>query len=325
MRFSTFKLLKLLRSSMVKMAWLSALLLSLARFQTSIASIRSRPHGNRVAGWNPTAFEELVQTYVSWGSMPGKEMPDCSSFDMLFTGNKTWISPFAVPDGLAIFDIQKTCKLLAQNLTWHSGALTPGNYIYPFYSGSQDVQFAGFVWTAAGSASEFETFFGRKEYDFKVLSVLEPDNSDHIYLAKDSFWPEGNGEPPETVKTLVTQYASLMGGDCKKFPSLFGTENRYVAVSGDGHRYEGTEELTAYCNMLMSSWTEYVYKIDHVSYGVGTHGNEINYVAFTWMRIGLYKGEAKTQLLLTEMGIESESPVPEIRIGGAFDYFEIKP
>ena len=219
---------------------------------------------------------------------------------------------------MAVLDVEKTCKMLAQNLSWHSGSLTAGNYIYPFYRASLELKFAGFVWAAAGGASEFETFFSRQEYSFQVLSVLEPEGDGKaIYLAKDSFWPEGNGEPPAGVKTLVNQYASLMGGDCKKFPVLFDKENGYIAVSGDDIPYRGTTELISFCEVVMAQWAKYVY---HVSYGVNsTHDNEINYVAFTWMR----KGKAKTQLLLTEMGIESEAPLQELKIGGAFDYSEI--
>jgi hypothetical protein len=273
---------------------------------------------------NLSFLQKVVEAYVSWGSLPGKEHPNCSSFDELFTGNKTWISPFAVPNGLAEFDVAKTCNMLAQNLSWHSGSLTAGNYVYPFYNGSHEVEFAGFVWTAAGGASEFETFFGRQEYNFQILSVLQPEaNGKAIYLAKDSFWPVGNGEPPAAVRTLVDQYASLVGGDCNKFPDLFGKENRYVAVSGNNHRFEGTAELVSFCNMVMSSWTEYVTQIDHVSYGVSTHDNEVNYIAFTWMRMGLYKGETRTLLLLTEMGVENEAPTQTLKISGAFDYFEV--
>ena len=274
--------------------------------------------------WNPKAFQDLVNLYVAWGSSAGKELPNCQEFDQLFAGNKTWISPFALPNGLAVSDIVKSCKDLAENLTWHSGSLTAGNYIYPFYSASHDVQFAGFVWTAAGGASEFEKFFGLQQYDFQILTVMEPAmGGESIYLAKDSFWPAANGSVPDSVTTLAHQYASLMGGDCNKFPDLFGKENRYVAVSGGDHHYEGTEELISYCQEMVSEWTKYIYKIDHVSYTVTPPRNETNYVAFTWMRMGLYKGIAKSQQLLTEMGIENEDPIPEIKIGGAFDYFEI--
>lgn len=273
--------------------------------------------------WNPQLMLETVQTYVTWGSSEGTVMPDCSRFDDIFFLNKTWMSPFAVPNGYVIFYIEKSCKELEENLTWHSGSLEAGHYVYPFYYGQDTRPYrVAFVWTAVGS-SNYRQIFGLKNYDFTIISTFQLFNETAVILGKDIFWPESKEEVPETITTMIQQYMSLMDGDCKKFPELFWEDYGSISPSGSSDGFFGTKGLTAYCEKMMYEWSSYVYHLHHVTYSVSIYNDEINEVAFTWTRTGLHMGEVRTDEVLTEFSLQvDDTPFKAVKISTAYDFFQ---
>ena len=275
------------------------------------------------AQWDPQEMLETIQTYVAWGSPDGNLMPDCSRFDGIFFGNKSWVSPFAVPTGYVILEIEKSCKELSENLTWHSGALEAENYIYPFYyEGSTDRPFrVAFVWTAIGGAS-YREMFGLKEYDFSVISTIQFYNETAMFMARDIFWPGGKNHVPDTILSMVSQYVSFLDGDCKKFPELFWEDYGSISPSGSTE-YFGSKELTSYCDKMMYEWKTYFHHLHDITYSVSPYDNTVSEVAFTWTRTGLHLGQVRSEEVLTEFDLLADNtPLKLLKISGATEYFQ---
>lgn len=272
--------------------------------------------------WDPQQMLDTIQTYVAWGSRNGNLMPDCSRFDGVFFGNKSWISPFAVPNGYVILEIEKSCKDLSENLTWHSGSLEAGNYVYPFYyEGSTDRPYrVAFVWKATGGAS-YREMFGLKEYDFSVISTIQLYNETAMFLAQDIFWP-GDKTIPDTITSMISQYMSFLDGDCKKFPEIFWEEYGSVSLSGSPG-YFGPKELTVYCDKMMYEWNPYFHQLHDITFSVGPYDSVVSEVAFTWTRTGLYLGKVRSEDVLTVFDLLTDNtPLKSLKISEATEYFQ---
>lgn len=268
---------------------------------------------------------ETVQNYISWGSSEGELLPQCSHFASIFYGNKSWLSPFVYPSGFVSGPVEESCEILARNLTWHSGSLNPGDYIYPLYApGNEKKLFRiGFVWTAIGQSSYFREVFGHKAYNYTIMTSMLVHNETAIIIGNDLFYPPANNTVPDDITKLIARFLSFLEGDCKRFQDLFWNDHCFVSQSGLKDEYWDSDGLTAYCERMMFEWSEYVYKVHHVTYTVSRYSPYIEDVVFTWTRTGVYRGKVTTNEILTDMGIMmGDGPVPEIKISAFYNYFE---
>ncbi|XP_062520757.1 uncharacterized protein LOC134195699 [Corticium candelabrum] len=272
--------------------------------------------------WNPQTMLLTIQSYVAWGSPDGQLMPDCEAFDAIFTGNKTWESPFVVPYGFAMIDIEKYCKELAQNITWHSGKLETGNVVYPLYYGQTDTKpyRVAFVWNAIGESS-YREIFGLKQYDFTIVSTVQFYNETAIFTGKDIFWPQSQGDVPDVLMTMINQYISFMQGDCTKYLDLWDKYG-YIQPSGSDGFY-GTDNILSYCSKMMYEWSSYTYHLHDVTFSVFSYTGVINEVAFTWTRTGLHLGEVRTDEVMTELYLfQDNTPLKTLKISSSTEYFQ---
>lgn len=276
--------------------------------------------------WNPELTLETIETYIAWGSLGGALTPNCSRFDAIFFEKRTWVGPFAVPNGYVVSDIEESCTELAENISWHGGSLEAGSYIYPFYYEQSTRPYkVGFVWTAVG-ASNYREIFGLKNYDFTIISSLQFYNDTAIFMAYDFFWPESKNEVPDSITTMIEQYMSLMDGDCKTFPQMFWKDDGAISPSGSKQDFFGLKGVTAYCDMMMYEWSSYVYHLHHVTYSVSRNEdvNVVDKVFFTWTRTGLHLGVVRTDEVLSELSLlaDDDSPLKALKIAVAYDYFQ---
>ena len=277
--------------------------------------------------WNPQEMLSTIQTYIAWGSPEGKPMPDCKAFDSAFFGNKTWRSPFVVPGGFVIFEIEKYCNGLAENLTWHSGRLEAGNFVYPLYYGLRDPRpyKVAFVWAAVGESVSYRDVLGLKRYNFTIISTMQFYNETAIFIGEDIFWPESNGEVPDVLMTMINQYMSFTDGDCNKFPEIFQDKYGLIQPSGSDDVF-GTAEIVRYCDEMRYKWTSYTYRLHDVTFSVSTYNGLVDNVAFTWTRTGVYLDEVRTDEIMTELNIyQDDTPLKDLRIGSAYDFFQPPP
>ncbi|XP_062520961.1 uncharacterized protein LOC134195888 [Corticium candelabrum] len=274
------------------------------------------------------AIMETVQTYISWGSLLGRTMPDCERFQATFGLNRTWTSPFTANE-YSVYDIETTCQQLTMNLSWHAASLQEGQYLYPFYTPrllNNVFWKVGFVWNAVGGSNEIREVFKRKQYDFTIITTLwfqiyPPNNVSYIFDAQDIFWPDAETALPTVLEELVEKYVSFLGGNCKTWAELFWLDVGMVTVSGDDTEYFGPTGLTEYCSKMVYMWSSYVHIIHDRSYSVYSYTNTIDTVAFTWTRTGLYQGRVKTDQILTVFDIEPDrTPTADLKIATADDF-----
>jgi hypothetical protein len=270
---------------------------------------------------------ETVETYISWGSSSGKTMPDCDRFMSVFGVNRTWASPFTGSE-FYVYDVQKSCKQLAQNLSWHAASLEAGNYLYPFYTQNSNYMWKiGFVWTAVGGANGWSTVLNLQEYNMEIITTLwfqvYPDNVSYIFMANDLFWPTAGPAFPVELKDMVDSYVSFLGGDCKTWSQLFWLDVGMVTVSGDDTEYFGPTQLTEYCSKMVYMWSSYVHNVHHMTYSVDNYSGKVNYVAFTWTRTGVCEGKVRTDEVLTVFEVQPDkTPTEDLKISTATEYFQ---
>jgi hypothetical protein len=268
-----------------------------------------------------------AKTYISWGSSEGKKLPDCAQFQSVFGVNRTWESDFTGSE-FFVNDVEFTCQHLAKNISWHIGELTAGNYLYPFYTqGNTKMWKLGFAWTAVGVAKEGLEVLHFKEYNFKIISTLwlqvYPNNVSYIFVASDYFWLKAGSIFPTPLKNIIDNYTSYFGGNCKTWAELFLRDIGMVTVSGENKEYFGPTQLTEYCSKMVYTWNQYIHNIHHMTYSVDYYSGNVDNVAFTWTRTGLYLGRVRTDEVLTVFRFRpGETPPDNLKIFTADNYFQ---
>lgn len=306
----------------------SALLLSVL---TSCSSVSARPNAAvRPSSETWISREQLdensllatVERYIAWGSAEGTLMPDCDRFAHLFGPNGSWISPFAVPNGYTILEVEKTCNELIENLTWHSASLTAGKHLYPFYNQDRKLERVAFGWRAVGASKSYREFFKRKEYDFAILSTLTLYNETTLFNGNDISWPYSEGTTPPELLKLIDGYVMFQNGDCKEFPGIFWRKFGPVVLSGGGDYFE-SQQLSEYCYKMLADWSTYIYHIHSVSYSVSGYTGVVDRMAFTWSRTGIYKGLTRTENVLTVFSITmDDTPAKQLTIDDSTEFFD---